>query len=68
MSVKKVVARDRIVSRLKELDLPTHEALVYLTLLSNPNVSASVLCQETGIPDSKIYYALEGLAKKGKSI
>jgi sugar-specific transcriptional regulator TrmB len=65
MSVKKVVARDRIVSRLKELDLPTHEALVYLTLLSNPNVSASVLCQETGIPDSKIYYALEGLAKKG---
>jgi hypothetical protein len=28
-------------------------------------VTASALCKETGIPDSKIYYALEGLSKKG---
>jgi sugar-specific transcriptional regulator TrmB len=65
MSVPKEIARDRIVSRLKELELSTHEALSYVTLLSYPNIAASRLCQETGIPDSKIYHALEGLEKKG---
>jgi sugar-specific transcriptional regulator TrmB len=34
-------------------------------LLANPNITASVLCKETGISDSKIYYALDGLSKKG---
>jgi len=58
-------ARDRIVSRLKELGLSTHEALVYATLLSHSTMTASTLCKETGIPDSKIYYALDGLSKKG---
>ncbi len=58
-------ARDRIVSRLKDLDLSTHEALSFVALLANPSISAGTLCNETGIPDSKIYYALEGLAKKG---
>jgi len=50
---------------LRELELPTQEALAYFTLLSKPGIAASALCQETGIPDSKIYYALESLAKKG---
>ncbi len=68
MSMKGTVARDRTVSRLKELELPTHEALVYVTLLTHPNITAGVLCKETGIPDSKIYYALEGLSKKGMLI
>jgi len=62
------VARDRIVSRLKELELPTHEALTYVTLLTHPNITAGALCKETGIPDSKIYYALDGLSKKGMLI
>jgi sugar-specific transcriptional regulator TrmB len=57
-----------MVSRLKELELPTHEALVYVTLLTHPNITASALCKETGIPDSKIYYALDGLSKKGMLI
>ncbi len=57
--------RDRIVSRLKELGLSTHEAMVYVTLLSHPDATASTLCKETSIPDSKIYYALDGLLKKG---
>jgi sugar-specific transcriptional regulator TrmB len=65
MNIKETVARDRIVSRLKELELPTHEALTYVTLLTHPNITAGVLCKETGIPDSKIYYALDGLSKKG---
>ena len=62
------MARDRIVSRLKELELPTHEALTYVTLLTHPNITAGALCKETGIPDSKIYYALDGLSKKGMLI
>jgi sugar-specific transcriptional regulator TrmB len=61
----KTVARDRAVSQLKELGLSTHEALTYVTLLTRSNVTASVLCKEMGIPDSKIYYTLEGLSKKG---
>jgi sugar-specific transcriptional regulator TrmB len=68
LSIKETVARDRIVSRLRELDVPTHEALAYVTLLAHPNVTAAVLCKETGIPDSKIYYALDGLSKKGMLI
>jgi len=54
-----------MVSRLKELGMSTHEALVYITLLAHSNTTASALCKETGIPDSKIYYALDGLTKKG---
>jgi len=65
MSIQETVARDQMVSRLRELELPTHEALIYVTLLMRPNIAAGVLCKETGIPDSKIYYALEGLSKKG---
>jgi sugar-specific transcriptional regulator TrmB len=65
MSIEETVTRDRIVPRLKELELPTHEALIYITLLMHPNITAGVLCKETGIPDSKIYYALDGLSKKG---
>jgi len=64
----KTVARDQIVSRLKELELPTHEALAYATLLRHSSMTASTLCKETGIPDSKIYYALDGLSKKGMLI
>lgn len=65
MTVKETLVRDRLVSRLKELDLSTYEALTYLTLLSHADITASTLCKETGIPDSKIYFALDGLAAKG---
>ena len=54
-----------MVSRLKELELPTHEAMAYVTLLTHSNMTAGALCKETGIPDSKIYHALDGLSKKG---
>jgi len=65
VSIKETVVRDRMVSRLKELELSTYEALTYLTLLAHSNITASTLCKETGIPDSKIYFALDGLANKG---
>ena len=64
----KTVARERIVSRLRELGLSSHEGLTYATLLGHPSMTASTLCKETGIPDSKIYYALDGLSEKGMLI
>lgn len=59
------IATNQITSQLKELGLTTHEALTYITLLTHPNITANILCNETKIPDSKIYYALDGLSKKG---
>lgn len=63
-----IVVQDRMVSQLKELQLSTHEAIIYITLLLHSKMTASTLCKETGIPDSKIYYALDGLSKKGMLI
>lgn len=57
-----------MISRLKELGLPTNEASIYVALLTHANITASILCKETGIPDSKIYYALDALSKKGMLI
>jgi len=57
--------RDRMVTQLKELQLSTHEAVAYATLLMHSSMTASALCKETGIPDSKIYHALDGLSEKG---
>jgi len=68
VQMQEKVAQDRIVSRLKELELSTHEALAYFTLLRHSRITASTLCKETGIPDSKIYYALDGLSKKNMVI
>jgi len=65
VDVMEIAVRDGIASHLKELGLSTHEALTYLTLLIHPEVTASTICKETSILDSKIYYALDGLLKKG---
>ncbi len=65
MKGNETVARDRIVSSLKNLALSTHEAEVYATLLTHPSITAGSLCKETGISDTKIYYALDGLSEKG---
>ena len=65
MTISKTTARDRMIAQLKELDLSTYEATVYAALITHPTMTASALCKETGIPDTKIYYALEGLSEKG---
>ena len=54
-----------LISRFKMLGLSTHAAKAYLSLLSHPNTSAVYISKETGIPDSKIYYAMDELTKKG---
>jgi sugar-specific transcriptional regulator TrmB len=58
-------AREQIATGLKKLNLSTYEATVYGTLLVHPAMTAGALCKETGISDTKIYYALDGLAEKG---
>jgi sugar-specific transcriptional regulator TrmB len=68
MTISKTVSIDRMIAQLKELELSTYEATVYATLISHPTMTASALCKETGIPDTKIYYALEGLSEKGMLI
>jgi sugar-specific transcriptional regulator TrmB len=65
MKPNETAARERIVASLKNLDLSTHEAEAYTALLTHPNMTASALCKETGISDTKIYYALDGLSEKG---
>jgi len=68
VKISETHAKEKILSQLKELGLSTYEAATYVTLLVHPNIPASTLCKETGIPDSKIYYGLHGLLKKGMII
>ncbi len=65
MTISKTTSRDRMIAQLKELELSTYEATLYAALITHPTMTASALCKETGIPDTKIYYALEGLSEKG---
>jgi sugar-specific transcriptional regulator TrmB len=58
-------AQRSILNRLRGLGLATYEAQAYLALVQNPDVSATKLCNKTGVPDSKIDFALEELQKKG---
>lgn len=55
-------------SKFRTLGLSTYAAKTYLALLSRPGISASFLCNETSIPDSKMYYALNELSIKGMII
>jgi sugar-specific transcriptional regulator TrmB len=58
-------AAKSILNGLRELGLSSYESQAYVALIRNPNISAPQLCNESGIPDSKIYFALEELQKKG---
>ncbi len=58
------VFKDTITSGLKELGLTGYASRSFLSILENQPVSATSLCKLTGIPDSKIYYALKELEEK----
>lgn len=60
--------KESLLSNLKTLGLSTNAAKVFLALLSHSSSSAGFLCKETGIPDSKIYYVLSELSKRGMII
>lgn len=56
--------REQLLTRLRELELTGYAARAYASLLRKPDTSAGSICKETGIPDSKIYYALEELSRR----
>lgn len=58
-------ARDEIVGTLKDLGLSGHAANVLFALSRAPEATAGELILKTGIPDSKIYYALQELVEMG---
>ncbi len=55
--------KSQLITRLRELGLTGYAAKAYATLLTEPELSAGRICKATGIPDSKIYYALDELIK-----
>jgi sugar-specific transcriptional regulator TrmB len=52
---------EAIAAKLRELGLSSYAARSLVALLGNAPLSAGQICKATGIPDSKIYYALEEL-------
>jgi len=52
---------ETIAAKLRELGLSSYAARSLVALLGNAPLSAGRICKVTGIPDSKIYYALEEL-------
>lgn len=55
----------RIDSTLRELGLGGQASEAFCALVRMGSVTAADLVRKTGIPDSKIYYALDELAEKG---
>jgi len=62
------VFREEITHELKALGLKSAAGSAYASLLIRPESSATDLCRSTGIPDSKIYLALDELQEKGMVI
>ncbi len=56
--------KQTLIARLSGLGVSSYPAKVLYSLLENPGISASQLCKLTGIPDSKIYQALDDLERK----
>jgi len=56
---------DRIAGSLRELGVSAYGAKAFCALVGAQHATAGDLVRKTGIPDSKIYYALDELAEKG---
>src|SRR5207237_9820452 len=56
---------DRIAGTLRELGISGPAADAFCALVRTADSTAEELVRKTGIPDSKIYYALDELAEKG---
>lgn len=59
------VSLERIAATLRELGLSGYAASAFCALVRTSEAAAGDLVLKTGIPDSKIYYALEELVEKG---
>ena len=56
---------DRIAGTLRDLGVSGYAADTFCALVRTAHATAGELVRKTGIPDSKIYYALDELAEKG---
>jgi len=59
------VAKADVLSELVSLGLTSYEASTFYAIVTSPGRTATELCKETGIPDSKIYHTLGGLDRRG---
>ncbi len=62
---EEISLQESLAARLRELGLSSYAARSLVALLGNAPLSAGEICRATGMPDSKIYYALEELDKAG---
>jgi sugar-specific transcriptional regulator TrmB len=51
--------------KLVKLGLSKNEAIIYLFLLKNPNITTGLVIKETGISNSRVYESLNSLISKG---
>lgn len=56
---------EKIVGLLKKCGLTEYESKAYFTLLLTDREKMGNLCRRSGIPQSKIYWVVEGLESKG---
>jgi sugar-specific transcriptional regulator TrmB len=56
---------DRVAGTLRELGVGAHATEAFCALVRTSQATAGELVRKTGIPDSKIYYALDELTEKG---
>ncbi len=61
VSYRKMI--ENILPQMLNVGIPLNEGRIYLALLLEPDISASRLCEITGIPDSKIYGSTENAVK-----
>ncbi len=54
-----------LVAAFKKLGFNSYEATAYLTLLQKPNITAYEIGKISGVPQSKIYQTMKGLAEQG---
>ena len=57
--------RDEWVQKLKKMGLSGYEAQVYLALLGETRAPASRVVRKSGVPQSKVYGALNSLVERG---
>lgn len=57
--------REQWIQQLKKIGLSGYEAQVYLAILGETNAPASRVVRKSGVPQSKVYGALESLIAKG---
>lgn len=56
---------DRIIAQLRELGFSLYEARLYVALLRGGTLNGNELAKAAGVPSSKVYSALDKLAREG---